>query len=286
MAIHTLKKFVRSEITPGRLRVQPRDAALIRDLASYRFLNTAQILALHAGSKAHFQHRLTLLYQLGYVDRPEGQKAFSLPYDHIIYSLGKEGARLAFPDERDRKLWARLNARISSPNLKHSLMISQFRTVLTLATLSHGEKITRWHQGYDLKDMLTQGRRLPPAIVPDGFFTIETVAGRWHFFLEADRSTMSHHRFVAKVRAYWDWWRDKTYNESLDITKFRVLTITETEGRKENLCAASREADARREGSNMFLFACEKDYSLQNPAAVLQAIWASPKSEDKHLLLE
>lgn len=286
MAKHTLQKFIRSETTPGRLRIQPRDAALIRDLASFRFLNTAQILALHAGSKAHFQHRLTLLYQLGYVDRPEGQKAFSLPSDHIIYSLGKKGAELAFPDERDRKLWARLNAKISSPNLKHALMISQLRTVLTLALQTQGGKITRWHQGYDLKDKLTMGRRLSPTIVPDGFFTIDVGDGQYNFFLEADRSTMNHHRFLAKMYAYWDWWREKKYNDWLGITKFRVLTITDTQGRKENLRVTSREADTRREGSNMFLFACEKDYSLKNPEAVFQTIWASPKDDTPHSILE
>ena len=286
MAKHTLKKFVRGESTPGRLRIQPRDAALIRDFASFRFLNTAQILALRAGSKGHFQHRLTSLYQLGYVDRPEGQKAFNLPSDHIIYSLGKKGAELAFPDERDRKLWARLNAKISSPNLEHALMVSQFRIVLTLALQTHGGKITRWLQGYELKDKLTLRGRLSPAIVPDGFFTIDVGDGLYHFFLEADRSKMNHRRFLEKLRAYWDWWRDKTYNEWLDITKFRVLTITDTEGRKENLRVTSKEADTRREGSNMFLFACEKDYSLKNPKAVLEAIWASPKGGSKHSLLE
>src|SRR3989338_562941 len=202
MAIHNLKKFVRRETTPGRLRVQPRDAALIRDLASFRFLNTAQILALHAGSKAHFQHRLTLLYQLGYVDRPEGQKAFNLPSDHIIYSLGKEGAKLAFPDERDRKLWARRNAKISSPNLKHALMISQFRIVLIFAIKNRGWKLPRWLQGYDLKDALVfKGK--PPAVVPDAFFRLDVGDGYFNFFLEADRSTMNHHRFLAKMRAYW-----------------------------------------------------------------------------------
>ena len=285
MAEHKHKKFVRSKSPPGQLRIQPRDVALLRDLASFRFLNTEQIMALHPGGQRNLQRRLRYLYHLGYVERPESQTLINLPSDYLVYALGKKGAQLAFAEERAVKSWSRLNAKIASPNLAHALMVSQFRTVLTLALQKRGGKITRWHQGYDLKDILTiKGKS--PAVVPDGFFTIEIDNGRWHFFLEADRSTMAHHRFLAKMKAYWDWWRERTYNDHLGITKFRVLTITDTEGRKENLRATSKNADTRREGSNLFLFACEKDYSLEKPEAVLQLIWQSPKDDAKHTLLE
>lgn len=285
MSEQKLKKFVRSEMPPGHLRIQPRDVALIRDLASFHFLNTAQILALHPGSKRNLQQRLSLLFHLGYVERPPSQKENALPSDFLVYSLGKKGAFLAFADKRDIQTWVRINAKISSPNLEHALMISQFRTALTLALQKRGGQITRWFQGHDLKDTLTMKGK-SPAIVPDGFFTIEVDDGLWHFFLETDRSTMSHHRFLTKMRVYWNWWREKTYNDWLGITKFRVLTIADTEGRKENLRATTKDADTRREGSNLFLFACEKDYSFQKPEAVLSPIWLSARDENEHSLLE
>ena len=43
MTKHIFKKFARSETLPGRLRIQPRDVALLQNLASFRFLNTEQI---------------------------------------------------------------------------------------------------------------------------------------------------------------------------------------------------------------------------------------------------
>ena len=45
-----LKKFERAEVADP-LKLQPRDIALLRDVAEFRFLNTAQIFALHPGGQ-------------------------------------------------------------------------------------------------------------------------------------------------------------------------------------------------------------------------------------------
>lgn len=280
-----LQKFVRSAAASGQLRIQPRDVALIKDVASFHFLNSAQILALHPGSRRNLQQRLTLLFRLGYLERPPSQKESSLPSDFLVYSLGKKGAFLAFPDKRDRQTWVRINAKISSPNLAHALMVSQLRAVLTMALQKRGGQISRWFQGYDLKHELTLNRK-SPAIVPDGFFTLKLAGKQWHFFAEADRSTMSHHRFLSKMRAYWKWFAEKTYNAHLKIENFRVLTVADTEGRRDNLRITAKNADPRRTGSGLFLFACEKDYSLKNPEAILSPIWLSAKDDGKHSLTE
>ncbi len=285
MAEHKHKKFVRSESPPGLLRIQPRDVALLRDLASFRFLNTEQIMALHPGGHRNLQRRLRYLYHLGYVERPQSQTLINLPSDYLVYALGKKGAQLAFAEERAVKSWSRLNAKIASPNLAHALMVSQFRAVLTLALQKWGGSISRWLQGYDLKDELTiKGKT--PAVVPDGFFTMKLGGKQWHFFLEADRSTMNHHRFLAKMRAYWTWYAEKTYNAHLRLENFRVLTVADTEGRKDNLRTTTKSADAKKTGSGLFLFTCEKDYSLKNPATILSPIWLSAKDGDKHSFFE
>ena len=285
MSEHKLQRFVRSGAASGQFRIQPRDIALIRDIASYQFLSSAQILALHPGSRRNLQRRLTLLFRLGYVERPLAQKDNSLPSDFLVYSLGKKGASLAFADKRDVQTWVRRNAKISSPNLAHALMVSQFRTALMLALPKRGGEVARWLQGYDLKDELTAKGR-SPALVPDGFFTVKLGGKQWHFFLEADRSTMTHHRFLAKMRTYWTWFVEKTYNDHLHFQSFRVLTITNTAGRRDNLRVATKSADTRRTGSGLFLFGYEKDYTLDNPASVLQSIWLSAKDDAAHPLFE
>ena len=85
------QKFVRGEATDP-LKIQPRDTALLRDVAEYRFLNTGQLLALHEGSRRNIVERLNRLYRHGYLDRPDVQKRARLVSTHIVYSLGRKGA--------------------------------------------------------------------------------------------------------------------------------------------------------------------------------------------------
>jgi hypothetical protein len=282
------KKLVRGDVESGRLRIQPRDALLLQDLASYRFLDTAQILALHPGSRRNLQQRLTLLFREGYMERPASQVKIKLPSEHLIYALGRKGAELIIPEKQVLKVWTRRNAESTRPNLQHALMISQFRVTLTLALQKYGGKITRWVQGYDLRDALIINGK-PPQIVPDGFCTVDIEDGEhyghWNFFFEADRSSMSNHQFLDKLKVYCDWWRAKTYNERFDLKRVRVLTVTDTIGRKKSICD-NWKSDARRGTSDMFLFACEKDYSLENPDPILQNIWLSAKDGAEHDLID
>ena len=238
-------------------------------------------MALHPGGLRNLQRRLRCLYHLGYLDRPPEQSNAGLSDSHLVYGLGPKAAALL--DSYDERSIKRL--RTAKPNISHALMISQFHTVLHLALKKHGGMITRWSQGYELKDMLAvRGRKAE--LVPDAFFSIEDGDDRWNFFLEADRSTMPTNRILDKMKIYWQWSRNQTHQNILDITRFRVLTITLSPQRKENLRRITRNADTRQEGSNMYLFATEKDYSLKNPEAVLQAIWSSPKGGEPHMILE
>ena len=82
-----------------------------------------------------------------------------------------------------------------------------------------------------------------------------------------------------KLRMYWQHWREEGFSKSLGITHFRVLTVTPSERRTENLCLAAKEADARKQGSGMFLFMSETAYGTTRPDAILQAMWKCPKFE-------
>ena len=116
-------------------------------------------------------------------------------------------------------------------------------------------------------------------VSPDAFFTIEDKDDWLHFFLEADRSTMPHKRFLKKTKAYWQFWAEEKHKDKFNISVFRVLTITKTEERKEGLRQQTRE-------SEMFLFACQKNYNIKKPETILDPIWQSPKNDQWHHLLE
>ena len=282
-----LKQFERAEVADP-LKLQPRDIALLRDVGEFRFLNTEQIFALHPGGKRNLSRRLTALFQHGYLDRPQSQTSARLLSSHMVYALGRRGAELLSKDAEERE---RIYRRVKEvertlPLMAHALMISQFRVCLTLAAKTHGVKITRFTQGYDLKEMLRHVHGENPSLVPDAFFTLEDKDDVINFFLEADKGTMPTERFVNKLKTYWSWRSDERLKNKLRLARFRVLTIAPSERRSDSLRNAGKGGDPRGEGSLMFLFTSETRYGLSQPKKILEPIWKSPKDETPHTILE
>lgn len=282
-----LKKFERAEVADP-LKLQPRDIALLRDVGDFRFLNTEQIFALHPGGKRNLSRRLSALFQHGYLDRPQSQTSARLLSSHMVYALGRRGAELLSKDAEEREgIYRRVReTERTLPLMAHALMISEFRVCLTLAAKAHGAKITRWSQGYDLKEILRHVHGENPSLVPDAFFTLEDKGDVINFFLEADKGTMPTERFLNKLKTYWSWRSDERLKDKLRLARFRVLTIAPSERRSDSLRNAGKGGDPRGEGSLMFLFAPETRYSLSEPKKVLERIWKSPKDETPHTILE
>ena len=279
--------FQRLEVADP-LKLQPRDITLLRDVGEFRFLNTPQILALHQGGERNLLRRLSSLFQHGYLDRPEKQTSAKLSSSHMVYALGRKGAELLSKDAKEREgIYRRVKeVERTLPLMAHALMISQFRVCLTLAAKQHGAKITRFTQGYDLKDMLRDVHGENPSLVPDAFFTLEEKGDVINFFLEADRGTMKTERVVDKLKTYWSWRSDERLKKKLRLTRFRVLTIAPSERRSDSLRNAGKGGDPRGDGSLMFLFTAETQYSLSDPKKLLEPIWKSPKDDTPHTILE
>ena len=277
------KKYVRSKSNP--LLVQAQDRALLRDLAEYRFLNTEQILALNPRGKRNLLRRLAAMFDHELLDKP---KTSRLNSSHTVYALGQKGVdELATDAEERERLFRRIReTKRTSALVAHALMISQFRLCLTLALKDRTDvKLVRWIQGDDLKTAITRhGERA--TVIPDAFFLLETTEAKYPCFLEADRGTESQEKFVNKLRTYWRHSRTSGFVKSLGITNFRVLTITETTGRADNLRHGAKDADDRHTGSLMFLFAPEMQYGLRRPTPILEAIWRSPKDDMPRSIVE
>lgn len=289
-----LKKFKRQR-TAFRPEIQPRDLEILKTLADYRFLNTVHIMALHPGGQRNLQRRLQKLYHAGYIDRPPRQLSYNKPLGHMVYGLGNKGADLlaeSDPDFERKKIdWTTKNRGAGNWYINHALMISNFRTVLTLALKNHKEaNLFRWWQGQKLKDYVNvDGKKI--AIMPDALFTLEDAHNAMDFFLEADRSTMDTKRILYKMKRYWEWYLQwdkkdgKRYNEKLDVGPFRVLILCKTEERKESLRRKAKEVDEQGTGLRMFYFVSENEISLSDPERILQSIWQTPNDE-YHALFE
>ena len=282
-----LKQFERAEVADP-LKLQPRDIALLRNVGEFRFLNTEQVLALHEGSRRNLMERLSRLYHHGFLDRPDSQTSARLTSSHMVYSLGRKGAEQLSKDAEEREgIYRRVReVERTLPLMAHSLMISQFRVCLTLAAKTRGVKITRWSQGYDLKEILRHVHGENPSLVPDAFFTLEDKDDVINFFLEADRGTMTAERFVNKLKTYWSWRSDERLKKKLRLARFRVLTVAPSERRSDSLRNAGKGGDPRGEGSLMFLFTSETRYNMATPKTILQTIWKSPKDDILHSILE
>ena len=109
-----------------------------------------------------------------------------------------------------------------------------------------------------------------------------------YFFLEADRSTMTNDRFRQKLVSYYKFWQHEIYRRPenhYQLPSFRVLTLTMSTERRDNLRTVARTVDDKQQGTGLFWFLCEKDYR-DVPAALFQPLWQTPKDARMHGLLE
>jgi hypothetical protein len=283
-----VEKAPRFEKTPkaiGNIVIQKRDIEIIKLLWEYRFLSSEQIQKLVEGSDQVKLRRLQKLYHHGYIDRPISQIVFSNPLfgpQKMVYGLGDKGADLlaeTYGIDRGNIAWSEKNDEVREQYIQHTLMVSDFRACLALALKDNPETKLHWLMGGDseIKQEVRfreegKEKRLP--IIPDGYFNIEDPNGKIYFFLEADRSTMTNARYFNKMRAYWIWWQ-RSGQKNLGIENFRVLTITKTQKRLENLVELTKRINNSQACSYMFWFADISAFSIEKPSSILGNIWTT-----------
>jgi hypothetical protein len=284
----TLFKRQKTNLPP--LALTERDLCILKLLDAYRFLNTPQIQALVGGSKHNVSERLLRLFQHGYLDRPAHQRELRIDgYRHLVHALSQRGAALLAERLGDESYvshhLAENNKTTKRMHLAHTLMVSQFRACLTLACRAHADfTLVSWETPERaLMRFLIAGQRVP--VIPDAYFVLEDSDGHAaHFYLEADRGTMTQKRFLRKLQAYW---RFRHIDSDLLFPRsFRVVTIAPSQERTKNLTATAKDADSKRKGSLMFYFAVQDACTLQHSEAVLDYIWHSPADNKLHSLLE
>ncbi len=118
----------------------------------------------------------------------------------------------------------------------------------------------------------------------DAMFTLEDVrrpagANRINYFLEADRSTATQTRFRDKIRAYWHYREQGLHAKKFEIKAFRVLTVTLTKKRADNLCklAASLLPEG---GRKYYFFTSLQHFSIECPAAMVGPVYHCARACD------
>ena len=268
-------------LSPVGFVITGGDVELFKLLYGYRFLRREHFSALTGRPPKRLHRRLLKLVEKGYLS------AIRLPQQKHIYALAKAALPVLVEHgvgDLDLLLVRLRTHELKELFLKHEMMIVDLHVILAIATRGGELRLTDWQEGRELYDTVDVSdhsgvNRLP--VRPDAFLTLEDSrrpegANRAWFFLEADRSTTTQTRFKEKIRAYWNYLQQGLHVTKFGIKRFRVLTVTLTPERAQNLrnLAASSLPEAAR---RYFLFASLHSFSLESPNSILQSVWLSAR---------
>ncbi len=295
------KRLVRPS-EPKPTATPERALRLIAAVAQNRFLSTPQLTAIDGGSEQNVSRWLKALFQNGFLDR----RRVSLT-GPLAYAITGKGAKLL--REKGYLIntnvdWAEKNKRAGEKFIEHTLEIAGFMASLERACQAHGkielmreEKIIAASPTHTQRareplrwkvERIERGRREIFSVVPDGLFALifpdDTDA---YFLLEVDRGTIPQNRTDTegsaawrkniryKLATYYDGWKAGRHVEQFGVKQVRVLMVTTSSKRVENMLAAVDEITEGR-GSNFFLFTDQAQLATSDPLSVE---WISGKRQ-------
>jgi hypothetical protein len=220
-------------------QLQDSDIELLRLTHVLRLATIDQLAALSGRSVRALWgrlHKLTERRYLATVARFMQKQVYAIGSAGVPVLIEHGYAPREFVEKRPR------HRELTEIGIRHSLFIADIHTRVLLQTKSGSITLPHWEEGRSLWDSVP-GRDGEDAIPvrPDAYFVLKH-AGRpegknkFHVFLEADRSTMSHERMATKIEGYVAY-----YERRLHVTKypgmhsFLVATVTETRSRAEAL---------------------------------------------------
>ena len=305
-------------------KVTDRDLEIVHYVYQHRFLTSEQITALTGGSQQGITRRLNLLFHAGWLDRPRAQLLIPDRLDRrcnhaMIYALGNNGAKYLSGD-LDLPLstvnWTAKNSGLKNGFFfEHTLLVSEFMVMVRLACRKEKglefisqEEIVNLRRtvpaapakdlGFEVQVMLREGQRKPLTVpvVPDAAFGLRRLDGtkekeEIYFFLEADRATMPIRRaslyrssFYKKMLGYYHAWKAGTWGTTFHFKNARVLTITTSLERIDNMISMGKEIDPWGKGLGMFLFAPRNRFNLQQPEQVMEPVWLAGNGKKVSIL--
>ena len=162
-----------------------------------------------------------------------------------VYAIGSKGVPVLIENGYVPRDFAERRLRhheLTEIGIRHSLFIADIHTRMLLLTRSGPITLPHWQEGSALWDSVAPHRDEPPIPVrPDAYFILKQAdrpegKNRFHVFLEADRSTMSHERMATKIAGYLAYYDQESYRQKYPgMRSFIVATVTQTRQRAEEL---------------------------------------------------
>lgn len=186
--------------------------------------------------------RLSVLFQHGFLARPDRKKRVSLPC--MVYWLDKQGAAYVagLNGQEIREFSYRREPRWSQ--IIHDLAVNDFRLDVLEACKRHPKlSLEQWipeseFWAYPDKVQFTDrnGKKSSRNMRPDGFFVVRQGDYYSRLLLELDRATEDNPRFAReKVLPGIAYLRSKAYKQRFGFQSGRWLVVTTSERRMRNL---------------------------------------------------
>lgn len=268
----------------------PRDLEILKTVYEYRAITHTQLthLVFERNHPSVATKRLYRLYHNGYLERLFLPVRGGVAVSPTVYVLAEKGAReLSLSGAYLNFFWSKDHLKIGTLFLGHTLSIAEFRLQVTLACRKAGIEVVEWRgerelkKDYDKVEVTTSsGTTFQQPIIPDGYFILQTPQGKRHFVLELDRGTMEGKRFKAKVQGYTEYFKSGAYHQRYGTKSLRVLTVTETQRRMNNLKAITERAG----GKTRFWFTTLPECATAS--VIHQPLWQVAGREEKSALLE
>lgn len=291
------------------LRLTQRDLEIIQAVYEYRALTTPQIETLLfppltpgavIGRKMKCRERLQKLFHHGYVWRGEIPTVWTEGKKPFVYRIDKRALEW-LPNmlgvDSEEIDWKPSERTVSDSGLNHLLKTNDVRIALTVGEEQAGLRVTQWLDERQLKRahandkvMITdpQGQSKPAVIIPDGFFALMsrlTKKTAYHF-LEVDLKTetvqtdnTTYRDWTRKVKAYIAYYHSNLFEQRYQAKNFRVLTVTASLRRLQNLKKKTEEAG----GQKLFWFTTFEQLTAET--AYTAPIWYVASLEEPRSLV-
>lgn len=237
-------------------RMSERDQAIVAAVYTHRTLTSTQIETLFFPDSDHTRcnKRLKRLFHHGFLERAEQPQSLTEGRKPLLYMLDERGARLLANlrgVDREAIDWHPRHNEVGHTFLDHLLETNNVRVAIERAAQQAGWEIETWHnertlKSREMKDHVTlvgpKGGRHCAAVIPDGYFALNTGQYRYHHMLEVDRATLTgrsprwaRRDWARKIRVYMEFVKQGLYQKRYGTKSLRVLTVTIGERRMQNL---------------------------------------------------
>jgi len=234
------------------MRLTERDQRILEAIHVYDgLLSFSQIKRMFFTGKSQAELRLRLLYQNGYLNRPDKEQRRKIP--EMVYWLDRKGAEVvaSLNSITVQDLGWRKDPRWFQ--IDHDLAVNDFRLDIENACrVTPNIRLETWVPESDFLAFpdrikyLHGQQELSRYIRPDGYFMLATNQHLIRYLLEIDRSTEDNPRFFRdKILPGLAYIKSQAYEERFGHRSGRWLVVTTGKRRMKNMLLQAKRANTK-----------------------------------------